>query len=72
MTSAVEIRRGGGRTGRVAARKARISRAVWPELEGGAYRPLSDSDVGRIHQAVLEVLSTIGMADATPDLVAIA
>jgi trimethylamine---corrinoid protein Co-methyltransferase len=72
MTSLVEPRRSGGRTGRLSARKSTTSRAVWPGLEGGAYRPLSDRDVRRIHQSVLEVLSTIGMADATPDLVAIA
>ncbi len=72
MTSAVETRRGGGRAGRLSARKTSIPRAVWPGLEGGAYRPLSDNDVWRIHQAVLEVLSTIGIADASPDLVAIA
>ena len=72
MTSLVEPRRNGGRTGRLAARESSTSRAVWPGLEGGSYRPLSDSDVHRIHQSVLEVLSTIGMADATPDLVAIA
>jgi trimethylamine--corrinoid protein Co-methyltransferase len=35
---------------------------------GGAYRPLSDADVERIHRAVLDVLETVGMADPIPIL----
>ena len=42
--------------------------AVRPGLKGGHYRVLSDRDVQRIHGAVLEVLETIGMADATPSV----
>jgi trimethylamine---corrinoid protein Co-methyltransferase len=41
-------------------------RPVWPGMEGGRYRPLSDIDVGRIHNAALDVLENIGMADAPP------
>jgi trimethylamine--corrinoid protein Co-methyltransferase len=33
-----------------------------PGLEGGRYRPLSDRDVGRIHQAALTVLEKTGVA----------
>ncbi len=56
----------GGRAARVAARKSRkASKAVHPGLEGGTYRALSEHDVHRVHDAVLEVLETIGMADAT-------
>lgn len=71
MIGATETRRG-GRSGRLSARRASSARAVWPGLEGGIYRPLSDGDVERIHGAVLEVLSTIGMADPTPALWAMA
>jgi len=35
-------------------------------MSGGRYKPLSDADVLRIHHAALEVLETIGLADATP------
>jgi trimethylamine---corrinoid protein Co-methyltransferase len=35
-------------------------------MHGGRYKPLSDSDVLRIHRAALDVLESIGLADATP------
>src|ERR1039457_6203564 len=65
-------RRSGGRAGRQAARRTPRADAVPPGLEGGSYRPLSDSDVRQVHGAVLEVLSTIGIADATPALAELA
>lgn len=40
---------------------ASAPRAVRPGLESGRYRPLSDDDVQRIHQASLEVLQRIGI-----------
>lgn len=62
-----------GRSNRVAARKAvRTGMAVKPGQQGGHYRVLSDRDMQRIHEAVLEVLSTIGMAEATPGVQAMA
>lgn len=55
-----------GRSNRLAARKAiKTGMAVKPGQKGGHYRVLSDRDMQRIHGAVLEVLSTIGMAEAT-------
>ena len=39
-----------------------------PGLVGGRYLPLSDRDLARIHEAALEVLERVGMADATPAL----
>jgi len=65
-------RRGGGRVARREIRKSAKAIAVHPGLEGGIYRPLSEADIARIHEAVLEVLSTIGMADATPELIELA
>ena len=62
-----------GRNSRIAARKAvRTSMAVKPGLKGGHYRVLSDRDIVRIHDAVLEVLSTVGVADATDEVRAMA
>jgi trimethylamine---corrinoid protein Co-methyltransferase len=58
-----------GREARMAARAAPLPlnlRPVWPGMEGGRYRPLSDIDVRRIHNAALDVLENIGMADAPP------
>lgn len=55
-----------GRAARLAARKARsASRAVRPGLSGGRYEVLARRDMERIHEAVLDVLETVGMADAT-------
>ena len=61
-----------GRAARQAARKSTKSSAVRPGLEGGFYRPLSEADVKQVHGAVLEVLATIGMADASPELIRLA
>lgn len=63
-----ETRRG-GREARKAIRAAPLAfnqRPVWPGMEGGLYRPLSDADVLRVHRAALDVLAEIGMADAPP------
>jgi trimethylamine--corrinoid protein Co-methyltransferase len=65
-------RRRGGRDARRALRARPIPReeaAVRPGMEGGRYRPLSDSDVARIHQSALTVLETVGLADAIPSCV---
>lgn len=66
-------RRASGRTGgRAARREARSNpladnlRPVRPGLEGGTYRPLSNAAMDRIHQAVLDALEQIGLADAPP------
>ncbi len=61
--------RRGGRDARRAARAAPIpqsDRPVWPGMEAGRYKPLTDAEVLRIHQASLDILETIGMADAPP------
>lgn len=61
--------RSGGRNARRTARASSIPdsmRPVKPGMNGGTYLPLSDADVLRIHNAALEALETIGLADA-PD-----
>ena len=61
--------RQGGRVVRHALRAAPIpahERAVRPGFVGGRYRPLAAVDVEHIHQATLETLATIGLADAPP------
>lgn len=61
--------RRGGREARKALRAAPLAanqRPVWPGMEAGRYRPLSDADVIRVHRAALDVLAEIGMADAPP------
>ena len=68
MTAPVS-RRAGGRAARKASREAPLTdaeRPIRPGMEGGAYKPLSPADMDRIHNAALEALETIGLADA-PD-----
>ncbi len=66
-------RRAGGRNARKALRAAPIADAlapIRPGMEGGRYKPLSAADIAKIHAAVLDVLETIGLADAIPSCVA--
>ncbi|RMD60666.1 MAG: methyltransferase, partial [Alphaproteobacteria bacterium] len=37
---------------------------------GGRYKPLSDGDIRRIHEAALHILETVGLSDAIPSCVA--
>ena len=60
-------RRGGGRAARVAARAAALpedQRPIRPGMEGGKLNVLTDAQVLAIHNAALEALETIGLADA--------
>jgi trimethylamine--corrinoid protein Co-methyltransferase len=64
-----KVARGGARAARRAARSAPLPdnlRPVRPGMSGGRYRPLSDADVLRIHHAALDILESIGLADAPP------
>ncbi|MBK8457767.1 MAG: trimethylamine methyltransferase family protein [Phyllobacteriaceae bacterium] len=66
-------RRSGGREARRAARSAPLSdelKPVRPGLEGGRYRPLSDADVGRIHEAALDLLERLGFGAAPASTIA--
>ena len=60
-----------GRAGRMQARE-HVPSPVRPGLAGGQYRPLSDADLQSIHVTALRVLSDIGMAEATPEILQIA
>lgn len=64
--------RRGGRAARKALRAAPIpeeERVIRPGMEAGLFKPLKDSDVERIHRAALDVLETVGLADAIPSCV---
>ncbi|HXV36347.1 MAG TPA: methyltransferase, partial [Myxococcota bacterium] len=57
-------RKTGGRAARHAERKrGAAGMAVYPGLEGGAYKPLSDRDIERIHDTALRVLENIGIGE---------
>ncbi|XDA99543.1 trimethylamine methyltransferase family protein [Sulfitobacter sp. LCG007] len=65
--------RSGGRAARRAARSAPLAehlRPVRAGLSGGSYAPLSPEGMDRIHQAALDALEQIGLADAPPSGVA--
>jgi trimethylamine--corrinoid protein Co-methyltransferase len=69
-----ESRRSAGRRGREARRLKRAqaqqkrARVVWPGIEGGIYKPLSQREVERIHEGALQILERVGMGDATPEI----
>ena len=44
-------------------------RPVRAGLEGGRYKPLTQNDLERIHEAVLTLLETIGFANAIPSCI---
>ena len=72
MAETAEAKRGGrsgGRAARVAERAAPLSEAlrpVRPGLPGGQYRPLTEAGVAQIHEAALQALEQIGLANAPP------
>ncbi|MDE3029965.1 MAG: methyltransferase, partial [Paracoccaceae bacterium] len=60
-------RRSGGRANRVAVRSAPLAdnlRPVRAGMSGGQYKPLTQAGMERIHQAALDALETIGLANA--------
>ena len=59
--------RTGGRAARRAARAAPLAdhlRPIRPGMNGGTYKPLTDEGMKRIHNAALDALEQIGLADA--------
>jgi len=66
-------RNGGRRSGGSAARRAMrskpaVSEAVTAGQRGGAYAPLTEGDVLRIHDGALQLLETVGIGDPIPEI----
>ncbi len=64
---APQSRRSGGRSARRALRAAPLAkdqRPIQAGMSGGQYRALSEGDILRIHNAALDALAEIGLADA--------
>ena len=62
----------GGRSARKAQRAAALPdnmKPVHPGQESGNFKPLKEDDLPKIHEAVLEVLETIGMDKAIPSCI---
>ncbi|HTV70355.1 MAG TPA: trimethylamine methyltransferase family protein [Rhizobiaceae bacterium] len=71
-SSATRARRSGGREARRAVRSAPLADDIRPiraGMEGGRYKPLTENDQERIHEAVLTVLETVGFANAIPSCI---
>jgi trimethylamine--corrinoid protein Co-methyltransferase len=65
-------RRRGGRTARRELRATPIpaeDRAVKPGMEGGRYKPLTDAEVMRVHEAALDTLEQVGLSEAIPSCI---
>lgn len=65
-------RRRGGREARKALRARPIpmeEAAVRPGMAGGQYKPLADRDMQRIHETALNLLETVGLAQAIPSCI---
>ena len=72
MSAVTKSKRRGARAARRAERLAPLAenlRAVRPGLPGGRYQPLMADEQQRIHQAALDVLETIGLANAIPSCI---
>jgi trimethylamine---corrinoid protein Co-methyltransferase len=62
-------RRSGGRAARKAARADHsAANAVRPGMTGGHYKPLSERDIERIHDAALGILENTGIGDPIPEV----
>ena len=60
-------RRKGGRSGEDDAEE--LKPPVWPGVEGGRYAPLTESELNLVHEAVLGLLETLGLSQATPSMI---
>ncbi len=66
-------RKGSAREARLRLRKeAANKRPVYAGLIGGAYKPLQQGDLEKIHRTALEVLETIGIGSPTPEVIELA
>ena len=62
-------RRKNSRAAKIAMRKAALAddlKPVHAGMEGGQYRPLTDTDITAINDTVFKILEEVGFADATP------
>ena len=68
MSETQKTARAGGRRARQKKRAEPLAEDVRPVragMSGGTYKPLSDDDIQKIHEAVIDVLENIGLSQAT-------
>lgn len=60
-----------GRTARIEAEaEAEVEQPpVWPGVQGGGFHPLSAADIAQVDEAVLMLLETLGLSQATPSMI---
>ena len=60
-----------GRALRVAPSESEedIFSPIWPGLIGGAFRPLNDQALADVNEAVLHLLETLGLSQASPSMI---
>jgi trimethylamine--corrinoid protein Co-methyltransferase len=64
-----KVERAGGRAARRALRAAGVrGQAVQAGMAGGAYKPLSNRDIQRIHDTALDILENIGIGEPIPEI----
>ncbi len=63
-----ELRARRGRRARATVESAPAPAAIWPGMSGGAYRPLSVTDIERIYATALDVLEHIGIGEPIPEI----
>lgn len=67
-------KRPGGRAARRALRAAPLAeedKAVHPGESGGCFKPLTDNDMDRMHEAILDLLENVGFSRAIPSCIEI-
>ena len=72
MTESKRRPRRGARAAKKAERAAPLAyeeRAVNPGMSGGRFAPLNDIDIGKVNEAVMDVLENIGLSQAIPTCV---
>ena len=65
-------KRAGGRAARRALRAAPLAeedKAVHPGQSGGRFHPLTEADMQRIHEAILDLLENVGFSRVIPSCI---
>ncbi|MDE0309461.1 MAG: trimethylamine methyltransferase family protein [Acidiferrobacterales bacterium] len=68
----MEVRRLGGRAARKALRAAPLAeedKAVKPGMHGGRFAPLTDLQIKRVNESVMDALENIGLSQAIPSCI---
>ncbi len=68
----VEMRRMGGRSARKALRAAPVApedKAVRPGMLSGCFKPLTETEIHRVNEAIMDVLENLGLSDAIPSCI---